>query len=381
MGTISAGRHPFTFPEETNIMNKPTWNFRGATKSAFEQMDRMRRRQGERLDASGYGPVESPYRIIHEEPGVRLRCYGNPGSREPALLIVPAPIKRPYIWDLSPEVSVVQRCLEQGMRVYLAEWMQPEEAGSQAGLADYGDRLLTGCLEAIASDNGSREVILAGHSLGGILATICACLHPQQVRALILLESPLHFGADAGNFAPLVTATPDIGPIGETFANVPGSFLNMVSAAAAPHAFQWEPCLDWSLSMASPAAMKTHMRVQRWMRDEFPLPGQLFADIVERLYRHDELMAGRLPVSGRQIGPRDLKTPLLSVVDPRSTVIPPQSVLPFHEAAASSSKKVLHYEGDIGVGIQHVDVLVGSSAHAVLWPAAFGWLRELGLLQ
>jgi poly(3-hydroxyalkanoate) synthetase len=33
------------------------------------------------------------------------------------VLTVPAPIKRHYIWDLEPRVSVVARCLAHGLRV------------------------------------------------------------------------------------------------------------------------------------------------------------------------------------------------------------------------------------------------------------------------
>jgi polyhydroxyalkanoate synthase len=47
---------------------------------------------------------------------------------------------------------------------------------------------------------------------------------------------------------------------------------------------------------------------------------------------------------------------------------------PFYEAAGSSARRMLHYEGDIGVGLQHVGVLVGKSAHERMWPEIFAWL-------
>ena len=86
-------------------------------------------------------------------------------------------------------------------------------------------------------------------------------------------------------------------------------------------------------------------------------------------------MQGTLVVDGRTVGPRALRTPLVSVYDPRSKVIPPQAVLPFHEAAASPAKLLLEYEGDVGVNLQHVGVLVGRSAHARIWPTIFDWLE------
>ena len=65
------------------------------------------------------------------------------------------------------------------------------------------------------------------------------------------------------------------------------------------------------------------------------------------------------------------------VVDPRSKLIPLQAMAPFLEAAASERKLLLRYEGDVGVNLQHVGVLVGTSAHARIWPALFEWLAAL----
>lgn len=360
-------------------MNGLQWGPAHSAKAALGYMDDLRRQQGDMLDLAGLGPIETPYRVVHSEAGVSLRRYGNDTQqRGPALLIIPAPIKRPYIWDLSPRTSVVRRCLEHGFKVYLADWMQPDDSSADFNLQDYGDRFLTACAAAVEIDCGDTDMILAAHSLGGVLAAIFTCLHAPRVRALLLLEAPLHFGADAGSFTPLIDATPDARPIGETFGKVPGSFLNLMSIIAEPHAFQWQRYLDWAQSIADPAALDTLVRVERWTQDEFPLPGQFFNDIVELLYRDDQLMKGTLLIGKQQLGPQDVKAPLLNVIDPRSTLIPARSILPFHEAAASEQKKVLQYEGDTGVGLQHVGLLVGANAHARIWPAIFDWLDETG---
>jgi polyhydroxyalkanoate synthase len=341
---------------------------------ALKDMDRSRQARGKMLDRAGYAPQTTPSTVIHAEPGLNVRRFDGQ-AEGPAVLIVPAPIKRAYIWDLSPEVSVVRRWLERGYRVYQAEWAPLADEDVDVGLADYADRLLRAAREAAMADSGERRTIVAGHSLGGILAAIHACLYPEQVRATLLLEAPLHFEPSTNAFAPLVRATPDARQIAERFGHVPGAFLNMMSAMAEPHAFQYERIMDRWLSMADARAMATHMRVERWTHDEFALPGKLFTDIVESLYRNDEFMGGKLMIGGRVVGPRELRTPLASVYDPRSKVIPPAAVVPFHEAAASDRKLLLRYEGDVGVNLQHVGVLVGRSAHARIWPAIFDWLE------
>lgn len=88
---------------------------------ALKSMDRARQARGKLLDRAGYGPQETPSSILHAEPGLNLRRYTPERADGPPVLLVPAPIKRSYIWDLAPEVSVVRRWLARGYRVYLAE--------------------------------------------------------------------------------------------------------------------------------------------------------------------------------------------------------------------------------------------------------------------
>ena len=351
------------------------WNNFGAFGAqALKQMDRSRQARGKMLERAGYGPQQTPSTVILDQPGLKLRRYHHAPAGGPAVLLVPAPIKRAYIWDLAPDISMVRRWSERGYRVYLAEWLPMPDSDPDVGLADYADRMLSACQRAIHEDSGQERLTIVGHSLGGILAAIYSCMHPERVAATILLESPLHFEQASCCFSPLVKATPHARGIADTFRHVPGVYLNMMSAIAAPQAFQWERIADRWLSLLDPKALVNHMRVERWTHDEFPLPGRLFTEIVESLYRNDDFMQGRLAIGDRTIGPRDLRAPLLCVIDLRSKVIPPAAVLPFHEAASSERKRVLEYGGDVGVNLQHVGVLVGRSAHAAIWPDIFDWL-------
>ncbi len=293
----------------------------------------------------------------------------------PVVLLVPAPIKRWYIWDLQPGRSVAARCLAAGLRVFLVEWTDPGPDEQKRGLEAYADILLTACLQEVHEQTGADRALLAGHSLGGTLAAIYAARRPQRVAGLVLLEAPLRFGTDAGAFAPLVTAAPPAAWLRSPGQGVAGSFLDAVSAAAAPRTFQVERYVDLAHSLPDPAALATHLRVQRWTLDELALPGRLFDDVIERLYRRDELITGALPISGAQVGPGSVTAPMVNVLDPRSVVVPPRSVLAFHDAAASRNKQVLHYHGDVGVALQHVGVLVGQSAHRNLWPLLLGWMH------
>ncbi|PMS29416.1 alpha/beta hydrolase [Paraburkholderia rhynchosiae] len=349
----------------------------------------VRRERGRWLDAFGFGPIETPSRVVRSWPGAELRAYGETGqvsqpSSAAALLIVPAPIKQAYIWDLAPEVSVVRRALEAGLRVYLIRWkeLKRDAAEQDDGLAAYADSLIAQSLEAIGADGGRRAtvpVVLVGHSLGGTLAAIFTALHPETVRALVILEAPVCFaGSAAGAFAPLAQWAPPADAIVAALGGqVPGSFLNLVCTSAAPDEFQWERWQDVALSSSDPLALWLHLRVERWTHDEFALPGRLFAEVVEYLYREDRFSRGTLNIDGRLAAPAHISVPVLAVFNPRSRIVPAVSIVPFIGALAMhTDAQALRYEGDTGVALQHVGVLVGRNAHLRLWPVILDWIRQ-----
>jgi polyhydroxyalkanoate synthase len=343
--------------------------------SALRGLDRVRRLHGRALDVAGLGPLEAPHEVVAEWLGVRLRTYGGPAAG-PAILIVPAPIKRAYIWDLAPGVSAVRRCLDAGFAVSLAEWTRPGSEAAGRGLETYAHDLVLGCVDAVRERTGRDRVTLAGHSLGGTFAAIFAARHPDRIAALVLLESPLRFGAHAGALAPLVGAAPRAELVRGRAPTLPGTFLNAASATAAPFTFGGERAGDFLASLPDRHALETHLRVTRWTLDEFPLPARLFEELVEWLYREDSFMRGALVVGGEPVSPARLEAPALAVVNPASRLIPPGSVLPFLEASASRDLEVLWYRGDRGVALQHVGALVGTEAHRELWPAIVRWVES-----
>jgi polyhydroxyalkanoate synthase len=272
---------------------------------------------------------------------------------------------------------VVARALAHGLDVHLVEWTDPGPAEQDFGLDEYAGRMLHACVQAVTSRTGQSRVVLIGHSLGGTLAAVFAGRHPELVRGLALLEAPLHFGPDAGAFAPLVALLPRSDRSSAGSAGVPGSFLNIVTAVADPVSIQAARYADLLLSVGDRDLLASHMRVERWALDEFLMPGRLFHDVVERLYRRDEFAAGELTITGRRVGPATLTAPMFTVLNPYSRLIPPESILPVHHAAAASAKRIVRYRGDVGVALQHVGVLVGRNAHRHLWPILLEWTDGL----
>ena len=342
------------------------------TKQIFAAADSLRRLQGNVLDLFGLGPSECAYRVIASGPHWHVRAYAGLGDG-PAVLIVAAPIKRPYIWDLASGISPVRFCLRHGVRVYLLEWNTPRGSDDSAGLDEYvaaiGESIASIANELV----GGVRPFLMGHSLGGTIAAIFAALQPESVQGLILLGSPLCFRSGVSRFRDaLISLVPT--RLSET-EPVPGSLLSHLSALASPEIFVVSRAIDAALSATDLRASEIHARIERWTLDEVPLSGKLVTEILEWLYREDRFCREALSIRNSVVGPSCLRTPTLAVVNRSDAIAPPKSVTHFLNAMPRGTADLIEYPGETGVCLQHLAMLVGRQAHEQLWPKILAWMN------
>jgi polyhydroxyalkanoate synthase len=328
----------------------------------FSLEDSVRRAAGHLLEKAGYGPHETAWHRI-DRSRFRLRRYLQSSENEPPTLIVPAPIKRAYIFDLLPSVSVVRRLADAGFAVYLYEW--PEEGEGNWDLAATVSSLRLAA-EMIAAEHRCAP-ILVGHSLGGTLAAITAAVDTPLVSKLVLIEAPLKFGEQTGALEPIVLSSPAV-PLG----SVPGSLLDLAGVAAAPDEFVFGRYADAYACLQDQEASAIHLAVIRWSLDEFSPSGRLIQDVLQLLYREDRFARNQLHLLGRFAGCDLLaKIPVAAIVDHASRVVPTSSAL-----GGLRNPSIFPYERELGVALQHVGPLVGRQAHKTLWPLLVDWMRR-----
>jgi polyhydroxyalkanoate synthase len=343
-----------------------------AVRQMFAMMDEVRRVQAGALGACGLGPAECEYRVLASGPQWCLRAYA-PARGWASALIVAAPIKRPYIWDIDPTRSVIRYCLRQQLSVYLIEWKPATLRLGNVGLGEYADQAISECLARTANHARGQKPFLMGHSLGGTLAAIHAAIYPQTLQGLVLLGAPLCFERGVSRFGDSLASI--VPPALADVEIIPGSLLSQVSALASPGTFVWERLMDAVLSIADPRALAIHARVERWALDEVPVPGLLVHQIVQWLYREDRFCRGILPIGDRQVGPAGLRLPILAVVNAADDIAPPASVTRFADAIADRGVRIIPYSGEIGAGLQHLALLVGRKAYDQVWPEVIAWLK------
>jgi len=343
--------------------------FDGIRRVQFETADILRRAQGRTLQAVGFGPDERPYRVIASGRFWLLRDYGKDSATQ-CVLIVAAPIKRAYIWDLTPSASAIRYCLNEGLGVRLLEWLPASRTTGNNGLAEYA-QAIGECVAKISGEREGRKPFLLGHSLGGTLAAIFGAMAPESISGLVLLGAPLCFRPSTSRFRDaLVSMVPSDLDEAEP---CPGSLLTQLSVLASPDTFVWSRLTDAALSAADQTAWETHARVERWALDEVPLPGKFVHQLIEWLYREDRFCRGELRID-KSIGPQSISAPTLAIVNTADDIAPVEAVKPFIESLATPDAGIIEYPGEIGVGLQHLGPLIGKRAHATIWPAIVCWM-------
>ena len=146
----------------------------------FAGCDSLRRTQANALAAFGLGARQCEYGVIRSGLHWRLREYGGPKAA-PSLLIVAAPIKRPYIWDLTPSVAVVRYCLGQGLRVYLLEWIPPSVSGANS--------LVVG-IASVTTISPSSPMSRNNESMAAIALAIAAGGAVKSAKTTVLMTGP-----------------------------------------------------------------------------------------------------------------------------------------------------------------------------------------------
>lgn len=340
----------------------------------LEHSDETRRQYGAFLERIGLGQHTTPSRTAHVLRHATLLAYHSPNTRMPAVLLVPAPIKSAYIWDLAPHCSVVKRCLSSGFQAYLIDWSRPQRADYSLGLGYYADDAIMECADAIRTETGQQRIFVAGHSLGGTLSAIFASLHPERVSGLIEIEGPIAFGSGILDLA--ATLGPAADAAVGAFDPVPGTLLDWLSACTDPYSYQIAPSIDLVLSSGVPEAYILHLRVRRWTLDETPMARRLFEEVFGFLYRENCFARNTLEISGRMADPKTMTMPILCIADPRSRIVPLEAIEAYRVCTHSQDVEVLTYLGDRGVVLQHVGALVGRNAHTFVWPQILRWMKK-----
>jgi len=312
---------------------------------------------------------QTPASVIYAEGRARVLHY-HPLVEPPhpvPLLCIPSMINRYYVMDLTPERSLVRFLLRQGIDVYMLDWGTATPVDRYRTLDEAIAGMLRRVVGAIRRASGQPAVSLLGYCMGGMMAAVYSALFPQDVAALVNLAGPINYHDD-GIYS--VWTRPewfDADRLVDTLGNIPANVLNTTFHLVRP-TDQLIQALNYWERRDDPAFLRTFAALHLWLNDPTPFPGEIFRKYVKALYQQNQLILGQFRIGERRIDLATVAAPALTIAARRDHIAPWGSVAVLHDLIASQDKELIVLESG------HIGMVVGSDAHAKLWPRLAGWL-------
>ena len=311
--------------------------------------------------------------VAYKKDKMRLLHYaGGPQKKAPVpVLLVYALINRPYILDLQQDRSVVQTLLRRGLDVYMIDWGKPTDGDRFLGLEDYVERYMDDCFDVIMERSGQESISVLGYCIGGYLASVYASLHPERVRNIALMASPLDFGIEEGMLH-LWTKAEYFNPelVVEAFGNAPSEFLNSGFTMLDPLGNTVIKYMGLAENIEDKEFVDMFFRMEKWLSDGIPVAGAFYIDLIRDGYQRNLFVKNQLRVNSRKASVDNLTMPMLAIVAEKDYIVPPSSTLGLLKVAPSKDKTTFAFPTG------HIGLSVGSGSHKDLWPKVAKWFLD-----
>ncbi len=355
---------------------------------------------------AGRDVAVTPGRVVMRNHLIEVIEYRSTTAHVDAepVLIVPSWIMKYYILDLEPANSMVKYLVDQGHRVFMVSWRNPDASDQDLGMDDYLHLGVLAALETVRKRASHRPVHCVGYCLGGTLLSIAAAASgvaaPRLMASLTLLAAQTDF-AEPGELGLLIDES-QIAFLEDLMADQ--GFLDGRQMAGA-FALINSRDLVWSkLVHEYLMGAETPMTALRaWNADATRLPARMHSQYLRGLYLQNDLAKGRFRVGTDAVSLTDIKIPMFVLAAEQDHVSPWQSVYKIHDLTHAPTTFVLASGGhNVGIvsppsgpmasPLAHYRIATSPVGHASLapetwkdaatvvqgswWPGWHQWLRK-----
>ncbi len=305
---------------------------------------------------------EDKVRLLHYKP-LSEKQYHTP------LVIAYALINRYHILDIHPKKSWVRNLLEQGFDVYMVDWGTPTNMDKYLDFDDYVNTYLDNCIEFVKQESQSDKVTLQGYCTGATLATTYAALHPQNVKNFIA-TAPVIDGWKDTTVVSNIAKHVDVDSMVETIGNMPPEFMYYCFSVLKPFEQGIEKYVNFFKNIEDKNFVDNFMRVEKWIADTPPIPGELFRQWIKDIYQENLLVQDKMYVGGKHVSLKNIKMPIFTQVAVADHLVSPECSMPLHYAVNSKDKTLRIYPTG------HVGMIASSLSQRKVLPELGQWLKE-----
>ncbi|ANB18430.1 class III poly(R)-hydroxyalkanoic acid synthase subunit PhaC [Dokdonella koreensis] len=301
----------------------------------------------------------------------KLVVYRFKGARAPTaktpILIVYALVNRPYMVDLQDDRSLVRNLLAQGEDVYLIDWGYPDRTDRWLTLDDYINGYIDRSVDAVAAHAGVDRVNLLGICQGGAFSLCYTALHPEKVRNLITMVTPVDFHTP-DNLLSHWTRNLDIDLFVDTLGNVPADLMNWCYLTLKPVRLFQQKYVGLVDILDDKVELENFLRMEKWIFDSPDQAGEAFREFIRDFFQGNKLIRGGLTIGGRPVDLKTIRHPVLNIFAEQDHLVPPAASRALEGAVGSDDYTQLAFKGG------HIGIYVSGRAQREVPPTIHDWL-------
>jgi polyhydroxyalkanoate synthase len=312
------------------------------------------------------GPLREVY---HYRPAKQVRTTGDP-------ILLVTPLAAPAIcFDLRRDCSLVEHFVKAGRPTYLVEYGEVSFKDRNLGLEHWVDEVIPEAIKEVSQHAGGRPVHLIGWSLGGIFAALVAAADAKlPIASLTIVGSPFD-----------VREVPLVAPLRPILRLTDGGIVTRIYRimGGAP-----KPLVRTAFRLSSgtklltkPIATLQHLDDAEWLAqieavDRFTAnmiayPGRTFGQMYHRVLKNNQLVTGKVNLSGHEINLANIKVPVLVFAGNTDGIAPIAAV----KALLPLLKNAHEVRFEIVPG-GHLGMLTGRAARNTTWVVMDDWIAQ-----
>lgn len=315
-------------------------------------------------------PVTEPHwttqnTVLLELPTLRLRDFATSKVGNPTLICAPYALHGATIVDFAPSHSIVEVLQRAGLtRLAVTDWRSATAEMRHFSIDTYLADL------NVAVDELGPPVDLIGLCQGGWMSLVYAARFPEKVRRLVLVGAPVDVRAAQSRLSRTVDEFPldafeNLVRLGDV--RVLGRYALRLWGASSD-ATDVQQILQISRDHSQFDALER--RFVDWHAWTLDLPGTYYMQVVERVFRENQIAAGRFVALGRVADIRALRTPMYLLSAHDDQVVAPGQLFAAAGLTATAERCVEKETVPCG----HLGLFMGADTIAKAWPRIARWL-------
>lgn len=310
----------------------------------------------------------TPSKLALELRSVRLRDFTTGKSGVPTLLCTPLALHGAAVADLAIGHSLVAALRDAGIeRLFMADWRSASADMRFLGIDDYLADL------NVLVDHVGGSVDLVGLCQGGWLSLVYAGRFPGKVRKLVMAGTPVDIAARQSELSAIAVATPltmfqslvNLGKgcvIGRDVATLWGN--DTIDADDIRESLQTlQP-------IGSPEFARLEAIFKKWNSWTIDIPGTYYLEVIEKLYKRNELATGSFVALGQNIDLSRLRLPIYLLAGNADEVVTSEQLLALERLVGTPERL-----GHEVAPCNHLGLFMGKQTLEEYWPRIVRWMK------